>query len=78
MSRDHNKLDVFSVAHDLAVRIYALTEDMRPTETYGLRAQDRRAALSVPTNIVEGCARSSSREYLRFLDIAVGSASEAQ
>lgn len=78
MARDHTKLTVFTTAHELAVRVYTLTIGMSAAETFGLRMQLRRAAVSVPTNIVEGCARSSRREYLRFLDIAGGSASEAR
>lgn len=76
MARDFTKLSVFSIGHQLALDIYALTEQMPASEAFGLRQQLRRAAVSIPTNIVEGCARSSQREYLRFLDIAVASATE--
>ncbi|MCL4812047.1 MAG: four helix bundle protein [Vicinamibacteraceae bacterium] len=78
MARDHTKLTVFTTAHELALRVYSVTSSMTAAETFGLRMQLRRAAVSVPTNIVEGCARSSRREYLRFLDIAGASASEAR
>jgi four helix bundle protein len=53
------------------------TADFPKSETYGLRSQLRRAAGAIPTNIVEGWARESSGDYLRFLDIALGSAREA-
>ncbi|MCL4814939.1 MAG: four helix bundle protein [Vicinamibacteraceae bacterium] len=78
MSRDHTRLTVFNTAHELALRVYRLTEGMPPAETYSLRAQVRRAALSVSTNIVEGCARTTRKEYLRFLTIACSSASEVR
>ena len=63
--RDHNKLIAFKLADDLALLIYAITRKFPKEEIYGLTSQMRRAAVSVPSNIVEGCARESQTEYLR-------------
>ena len=76
MPRDHRKLAAFSLADDLALKVYGLTTRFEPTEHYGLRLQMRRAAVSVPTNIVEGAARESQAEFLRFLEMAFGSSRE--
>ena len=74
--RDHTKLKAFELADEVAVLVYKLTRDFPKEEIYGLTAQIRRAAVSSPSNIVEGCARFSEADYLRFLDIAFGSVRE--
>ena len=74
--RDHTKLRAFELADELALLIYQLTNRFPREEVYGLTSQMRRAAVSIPSNIVEGCARESQSEYLRFLEIAFGSLRE--
>jgi four helix bundle protein len=74
--RDHTKLRAFELADELAVLIYRVTAKFPKEEMYGLISQLRRAAISVPSNIVEGCARDSQADYLRFLNIAFGSLRE--
>ena len=74
--RDHTKLRAFELADELAVLIYRVTAKFPKEEMYGLISQIRRAGISVPSNIVEGCARDSQADYLRFLTIAFGSLRE--
>ena len=67
--RDHIKLRAFELADEVAVLVYRMTAGFPREEMYGLTSQMRRAAISVPSNIVEGCARDSQADYLRFLYI---------
>ena len=74
--RDHTKLRAFELADEVAMLVYTATRTFPKEELYGLTSQMRRAAVSVPSNIVEGCARNGQADYLRFLDIAFGSLRE--
>ena len=74
--RDHPKLRAFELADEVAVLIYRVTRWFPKEEIYGLTSQMQRVAVSVPSNIVEGCARESQAEYLRFLETAYGSIRE--
>ena len=74
--RDHTQLRAFELADEVAMSVYRATAGFPKEELFGLTSQIRRAAVSVPSNIVEGCARDSEAEYLRFLNIAFGSLRE--
>ena len=76
--QDFRKLAVWRRAHELTLAIYSTTARFPREETYGLTSQLRRAASSVPANISEGCGRGSSADLARFLQIALGSASEVE
>ncbi len=74
--RDHRKLREFEMADRVAVEVYRLTHSFPKEERYGLTSQMRRAAVSIPSSIVEGCARDSEPDFLRFLNIVFGSLRE--
>ena len=74
--RDFHELKVWGKAHRLVVSIYEVTQHFPSEERFGLTRQIRRAAVSIPSNIAEGCGRNTEPEMARFLDIAIGSASE--
>ena len=76
--RDHTKLRAFEVADDLALMIYQRTSRFPREEQFGLTSQMRRAAVSIASNIVEGCARNSQADYIHFLDMSYASARELQ
>lgn len=70
------ELEVFGIADDLVLRIYALTSRFPQEERYGLTSQIRRAAVSIPSNLAEGCSRESQADFRRFVEIALGSSME--
>lgn len=78
MSRKHHDLKVWQEAMNLVTEIYRLTDSFPKSESYGLTSQIRRAAVSIPSNIAEGAARTGSKEFLHFLSISRGSLSELE
>jgi four helix bundle protein len=71
-------LEVWQIGLDLVETVYRLTAHFPKSELFGLTAQMRRAAVSIPSNIAEGQARSSSKEFLHFLSYALGSLAELE
>jgi four helix bundle protein len=76
--KTHRDLDVWKTAMDFAVALYKLTESFPRDEKYGLVSQIRRAGISVCSNIAEGAGRNHSKEFIQFLYMALGSASEIE
>jgi len=76
--KDFRKLAVWEKSHHLTLSIYNVTGSFPKEELYGLTSQIRRASSSIPANIAEGCGRGSDPELARFLQIAMGSASELE
>ena len=74
--QDFRDLKVWQKAHQLTLATYRATARFPADELYGMTSQMRRAAASIPANIAEGCCRSGDVEFARFLQIAMGSASE--
>jgi four helix bundle protein len=76
--RKHHELLVWQAGINLVCDVYQLTQGFPKEEKFGLSSQMRRAVVSVPSNIAEGAARSSHKEFLHFLFIARGSLSELE
>lgn len=78
MIKSFRELEVWQKSHQLAREVFQLAETFPRTYLFDLTAQLRRAALSIPTNIAEGCATAHSKELVQFLNVAKRSVSETQ
>ncbi len=76
--RDFRELKVWERSHRLTLAVYRATTAFPREELYGLTSQVRRSCAAVPANIAEGCGRDSNADLARFLQMALGSASELQ
>jgi four helix bundle protein len=76
--KDFRNLTVWRKSHLLAIAVYRATREYPRDELYGLTSQTRRAAVSIPANIAEGCGRATDADFARFLDLAAGSANELE
>jgi four helix bundle protein len=76
--QDFKKLTVWEKGHRLTLAVYKATARFPKDELYGLTSQMRRASASIPANVAEGCGRSGRAELGRFLQVAMGSASELE
>lgn len=76
--QSHKDLNVWKLSMGFVSKIYRLTRELPAEEQYGLSSQMRRSAISIPSNIAEGAARNSSKEYMQFLYISLGSVAEIE
>ena len=76
--RDFRKIQVWERSHRFTLQVYKISSSFPKDELYGLTSQMRRAAVSIPSNIAEGCGRNTQAELVRFVHIAGGSASELE
>lgn len=76
--RNFRELRVWRDSVDYATLVYQITKHFPADEQYGLTRQVRRSVVSIPSNIAEGCSRSSNKDFCHFLEIALGSAYEAE
>ncbi len=74
----HKDLDVWKAAMEIAKLVYLITSKFPKEELYGLTQQIRRSAVSIPSNIAEGAARNSRKEFIQFLHISLGSLAELE
>jgi len=71
-------LEIWKYSREFCTDIYSITSTFPDFEKFGLTNQLRRASVSIPANIAEGCSRSSNKDFSRFLEIAIGSAYEVE
>lgn len=78
MRHNFEKLEIWKESRKLVKLIYLLSKDFPSDEKFGLTSQIRRAAISVPSNIAEGCGRGTNAQLCHFLDVAIGSLCEVE
>jgi len=76
--KDHKELDVWKEGIEIVTSVYSLTSSFPKEEMYGLANQMRRSAVSIPSNIAEGAARQTVKEFVHFLHVSLGSAAELE
>ncbi|MFV0141768.1 four helix bundle protein [Empedobacter falsenii] len=76
--KTHKDLEVWKLAIDFVSEIYLITKQFPEAEKFGLSTQMRRASVSIPSNIAEGAARQSDKEFIQFLYISLGSSAELE
>lgn len=76
--RDFRKLDIWKNGIELVKQVYLITKKLPSEEKFGLKSQITKAAVSIPSNIAEGCSRNSEIEFKRFLEISMGSLFEVE
>lgn len=76
--KDFRTLNVWQKSHTLTLLVYKATKEFPKEELFGITSQLRRSVVSIPTNLAEGCGRGSDKDFKRFVQIAMGSASESE
>ena len=76
--KDFRSLKVWEQSHSISLEIYKLTKEFPKEEQFNITSQLRRSITSIPTNLAEGCGRGSDKDFKRFVQIAMGSASESE
>jgi len=76
--QNYKELKVWAKAHSFTLNVYEISKTFPKDELYSLTNQLRRAASSIPANIAEGCGKNSQADFARFLNVALGSANEAE
>ena len=76
--RNFREYEVWKNGISFTAGVYILTKDLPDSEKFGLISQIRRASVSIPSNIAEGCSRTSEKDFARFIEIALGSAFETE
>lgn len=76
--RNFRELEIWNLSRGLVKEIYLLMKTMPEEEKFGLTSQIKRSAVSIPSNIAEGCAKKSNKDFFRFLEISLGSCYELE